>query len=207
VVIGDNTATLVDAGGVAHVADRVVLALPLGPLLGLDYRPGQPRWLARWREARVVAHELKVHAQVDAQEFAALGIRQHIMGFEFPRMTWLLPERSANGKAVLNATAVHRQLALLQEARFRGVQDMDRLLRQRLPLLRTLEVTTRGEDWMTNPLIGGAYTYVPTGSRGSPPVLREGPLVLAGSDYSDYSGWMEGALQSAEAAVTEILRP
>ena len=59
---------------------------------------------------------------------------------------------------------------------------------------------------MTNPLIGGAYTYVPTGSQGSPPVLREGPLVLAGSDYSDYSGWMEGALQSAEAAVTEILR-
>jgi monoamine oxidase len=37
-------------------------------------------------------------------------------------------------------------------------------------------------------------------------VLREGPLVLAGSDYSDYSGWMEGALQSAEAAVSEILR-
>lgn len=206
VVIGENTATLLDAAGVAHVADQVVLALPLGPLLQLDYRPGQPRWLARWGEARVVAHELKVHGQVDAREFAALGIRQHIMGFEFPRMTWLLPEHSANGKAVLNATAVHRQLALVKEARFRGVQDMDRLLRQRLPLLRTLEVTTRGEDWENNPLIGGAYTYVPAGSRGSPPVLREGPLVLAGSDYSDYSGWMEGALQSAEVAVSEILR-
>ncbi|WP_275100299.1 flavin monoamine oxidase family protein [Sedimenticola hydrogenitrophicus] len=206
VMIGENTATLLDAGGVAHVADQVVLALPLGPLLSLDYRPGQPRWLSRWGEARVVAHELKVHAQVDAQEFAALGIRQHIMGFGFPRMTWLLPEHSANGKAVLNATAVNRQLPLLQEARFSGVQAMDRLLRQRLPLLRTVEVTTRGEDWVTNPLIGGAYTYVPAGSWGSPPVLREGPLVLAGSDYSDYSGWMEGALQSAEAAVTEILR-
>jgi monoamine oxidase len=206
VVIGENTATLLDAAGVAHIADQVVLALPLGPLLALDYRPGQPRWLSRWGEARVVAHELKVHAQVDAREFTALGIRQHIMGLEFPRMTWLLPERSANGKAVLSTTAVNRHLARLQEARFRGVQDMNRLLRQRLPLLRTLEVTTRGEDWENNPLIGGAYTYVPAGSRGSPPVLREGPLVLAGSDYSDYSGWMEGALQSAEAAVSEILR-
>jgi monoamine oxidase len=206
VMIGENTATLLDVDGVAHVADQVVLALPLGPLLSLDYRPGRPQWLSRWGEARVVAHELKVHAQVDAQEFAALGIRQHIMGFGFPRMTWLLPERATNGKAVLNATAVNRQLPLLQEARFRGVQAMDRLLRQQLPLLRTVEVTTPGEDWVTNPLIGGAYTYVPAGSRGSPPVLREGPLVLAGSDYSDYSGWMEGALQSAEAAVTEILR-
>jgi monoamine oxidase len=205
-MIGENTATLLDVDGVAHVADQVVLALPLGPLLSLDYRPGRPQWLSRWGEARVVAHELKVHAQVDAQEFAALGIRQHIMGFGFPRMTWLLPERATNGKAVLNATAVNRQLPLLQEARFRGVQAMDRLLRQQLPLLRTVEVTTPGEDWVTNPLIGGAYTYVPAGSRGSPPVLREGPLVIAGSDYSDYSGWMEGALQSAEAAVTEILR-
>lgn len=206
VVIGENTATLFDAHGVAHVADQVVLALPLGPLLSLDYRPRQPRWLSRWREARVVAHELKVHAQVDTREFAALGIRQHIMGLEFPRMTWILPERSASGKAVLNATAVNRQLPLLQEARFRGVQEMERLLRQRLDLLRTIEVTTRGEDWATNPLIGGAFTHVPAGSRGSPPVLREGPLVLAGSDYSEHSGWMEGALQSAEAAVTEILR-
>lgn len=206
VVLGENTATLLDAAGVAHAADRVVLALPLGPMLALDYRPRQPRWLSRWREARAVAHELKVHAQVDAREFAALGIRQHIMGFEFPRMTWLLPERSATGKAVLNATAVNRQLALLQEARSRGVQALDGLLRQRLPLLRTVEVRTRGEDWVTHPLIGAAYTYAPAGSRGSPPVLREGPLVLAGSDYSDDSGWMEGALQSAETAVAEVLR-
>lgn len=206
VVIGEHSATLLDADGVAHVADRVVLALPLGPLLRLDYRPGQPRWLARWGEARVVAHELKVHAQVDTQEFAALGIRPHIMGFEFPRMTWLLPERSANGKALLSAAAVNRQLALLQEARLRGVQAMDRLLRQRLPLLRSLELRTRGEDWMSNPLIGGAYTYVPAGSRGPSPALREGPLVLAGADFSAYPGWMEGALQSAEVAVSEILR-
>jgi monoamine oxidase len=149
---------------------------------------------------------LKVHAQVQVRELAALGVRQHIIGLEFPRMTWLLPERSANGKAVLNATAVNRQLALLQEARSRGVQAMERLLKQRLPLLRTLEVTTRGQDWVTHPLIGAAYTYVPAGSRGLPPVLREGPLVLAGSDYSDHSGWMEGALQSAETAVAEILR-
>jgi monoamine oxidase len=206
VVIGANTATLLDAAGVAHVADQVVLALPLGPLLEMDYRPGQPRWLSRWGEARVVAHELKVHGQVDPGELAALGIRQHIMGFEFPRMTWLLPERSANGKAVLSATAVNQEIPLLQAARFRGVQDMDRLLRQQLPLLRSLAVKTRGEDWEHNPLIGGAYTYAPSGSQGAPPVLREGPLVLAGSDYSDYSGWMEGALQSAEAAVSEILR-
>lgn len=206
VVLGENAVTLLDAAGTAHVAERVVLALPLGPLLALDYRPRQPRWLSRWREARVVAHELKVHAQVDAREFAALGIRQHIMGLEFPRMTWLLAERSATGKAVLNATAVNRQLALLQEARARGVQAMQRLLGQRLPLLRTLEVTTRGHDWVTDALIGAAYTYVAAGSRSLPPPLREGPLVLAGSDVSDHSGWMEGALQSAEAAVAEILR-
>jgi monoamine oxidase len=205
VSLGDDRVTLVDTEGVVHVAHRVVLAMPLGPLLGLDFHPGTPRMVAGWQAARRPGFELKVHAQIQAAELRALGISQFAMGLDFPPMTWTLPETSPDGQVVLNAVARGKALALVQSQRARGSGALEELLRARLHWLRTLRVTTPGADLNSDPLFGGAYAYAPAAAPCAPLPVREHLLTLAGGDFSQSPGWMEGALESAERAVKEVL--
>jgi monoamine oxidase len=205
VVLRGQQIALEDAEGKIHVADHVVLALPLKPLIALAFLPRPPRMVSLWKAARKVAREFKVHAQIELAELEAGGISQHAMGLGFPRMTWTLPEMSSDGRVVLSATAVRQHLPLVQLARARGPKALDALLRARLPLFRTLQVPGSGTDLTADPLIGGAYTYVPAGTSLSPIPVSEDRLTLAGSDFSTHPGWMEGALESAERAVREIL--
>ncbi|HET9598462.1 MAG TPA: FAD-dependent oxidoreductase [Anaeromyxobacteraceae bacterium] len=196
---------LVDAKGSAHFADHVVLALPLRPLSTLEFHPGTPRMVLAWRAARRPAFEVKVHAQIRAAELHALGLSPFAMGLDFPRMTWALPEASPDGEVVLNAMASGAAIPLVQSHRARGAKALEELLRARLPWLRSLHVTTIGESLFSDPLLGGAYAYTPVGAPFAPPPVREHRLTLAGSDLSQQAGWMEGALESAERAVGEIL--
>ncbi len=205
VIFEADRVVLVDQRGLTHVADHVVLALPLRPLLALDFHPKMPRMVAAWQAARRAAFELKVHAQIQAAELQTLGVSQFAMALNFPHMTWALPEISPDGQMVLNAMAIGKAFALVQFQRARGLQGLERLLRERLHWFRTLRVATLGEDLNSNPLIGGAYTYTPAGTPCSPLPIRERLLTLAGSDFSQHPGWMEGALESAERAVQEIL--
>jgi monoamine oxidase len=205
VSIDDERVALVDANGVAHVADHVVLAMPLRPLLALDFHPRTPRMVAVWQAARRPGFELKVHAQIRAAELRALGLSPFAMGLDFPRMTWALPETSPDGQIVLNAMARGEAIPLVQSRRAHGAQALGGLLRGRLNWLRTLRVTTLGEDMNSDPLIGAAYTYTPAGAPCAPLPVREDRITLAGSDLSQHPGWMEGALESAERAVNEIL--
>jgi len=196
---------LLGTDGVAHLADQVVLAMPLHPLSRLEFHPARPRMVAAWQAARRPASELKVHAQLRAAELRALDLSPFAMGLDFPHMTWALPETSPDGDLVLNAMASGQAIPLVQSQRARGRRALEELLRGRLPWLRTLRVVTCGENLNADPLLGGAYTYPPAGAPGAPPPVREGRLSLAGSDLSEHSGWMEGALESAERAVREVL--
>jgi monoamine oxidase len=201
VIFSDERVVLIDETGLTHVADHVVLALPLRPLLALDFQPRMPQMVAAWRAARRPAFELKVHAQIQSAEFHALGISQYAMGLDFPHMTWALPEISPDGQIVLNATASGKALALVQSQRARSSEALEKLLRARLHWFRTLRVATLGENWNSDPLIGGASAYTPAGKPFSPLPVSENLLTLAGSDFSQHPGWMEGALESAERAV------
>ncbi len=205
VILRNERVVLVDNTGTTHVADRVVLALPLKPLSTLNFLPHMPQLIAAWRTARRTAFELKVHAQIQAEEPHALGVSQFAMALDFPHMTWVLPEVSPDGQAVLNATVIDKALALVRSRRAHGSQALEQLLRARLPWLQTLRVATLGVDLNADPLIGGAYTYAPAGRPVSSPPVRENLLTLAGSDFSHHPGWMEGALESAERTVQAIL--
>lgn len=205
IILQDDRVVLIDHRGSTHIADHIILALPLRPLLSLDFQPAMPKLVAAWQAARRPAFELKVHAQIQAAELHRLGISQFAMALDFPHMTWALPEISPDGQIVLSARATGRDLALVQSRRSQGPQALEKLLRTRLHWFQTLHVTTLGENLNADPLIGGTYTYAPAGKPFSLLPVRENRLTLAGSDFSRRPGWMEGALESAEQAVKEIL--
>lgn len=205
VILKHESVILVEDTGLRRVADHVVLALPLKPLLSLHFHPKMPQMVVAWQAARRSAYELKVHAQVRRAELHALGINQFAMALDFPHMTWALPEISSAGRIILNATATGDSLNMVRSRRARGSQALEQLLRSRLHWFRTLRVATLGHDLNSDRLIGGAYTYAPAGQPFSFPPVRENLLTLAGSDFSHHPGWMEGALESAERAVKEVL--
>jgi monoamine oxidase len=74
-----------------------------------------------------------------------------------------------------------------------------------LPQITSFGTRVFTHDFNKDPLIRGTYTYRTTGAPARPKDGREGRLVLAGGDFSTRPGWMEGALESADTAVKEIL--
>jgi monoamine oxidase len=201
----ENEVTLEASDGATWRGSVAVLALPHRPLLQLDIRPGRPSVMERGISCLAVAHELKVHATYRSADLAAQGIQPWIMGFDFPRMTWPSAASSPDGRRVLNAMAVREDIAQVKAATDASPDGLLKLMASRLPQISSFGPSVFAHDFSEDPLIGGAYVYATPGAAPTRLPVRSGPLVIAGSDQSSLSGWMEGALASAESAVKEIL--
>ncbi|HXH61738.1 MAG TPA: NAD(P)/FAD-dependent oxidoreductase [Fimbriimonadaceae bacterium] len=64
-------------------------------------------------------------------------------------------------------------------------------------------ISGRIHDWVEDPFAGGGFPYLPVGEV-KPSVPRGGPVWYAGDWAAEWTGFIEGALESAENAVEEM---
>jgi monoamine oxidase len=179
----ENGVVVRDAGGRAFEGAVAVVCLPLAPLRNLAFDGGAPEPLAARLRVLEIAHEMKFATELHR---GRSDWRPDWPEYAFSPgwVSWRLPEVSADGGFI--------QQSLAWEPDPRAFEKL------------TGPAGSFTHDFATDPLIGGAYAYARSGFD-APGIVRAGRLVFAGADLSEDSGWMEGAVRSAEQAVAAVI--
>jgi monoamine oxidase len=135
--------------------------------------------------------------------FGPEGAAPFTLRGDYPRVTWPTPSRGRDGSRILNTMAVCEDVQELAGVLARGPESVRRLLETRLPEMAPLRGVT-WHDWSQDPLAGGVWIWHRNGAPNVSHPARAGRVVFAGSDLSSHSGWIEGALASAEAATALV---
>jgi monoamine oxidase len=192
---------LVARDGKRRTAALAVFAMSPAAALRVEFAGGLPAPFAERLSALAMGDELKISAIVPGAAAKAVG---YSAADRFPRATWPLPERAADGSFVLNTMAVREDLPTARAAAAGGPIALASFMNSALPEATPFAPRWFTHDWRHDPLAGGAYAFAksPAGLRTGP--VRAGRFILAGGDFSTRPGWMEGALESA-AHVAELL--
>lgn len=189
-------------GGLIRKADLAVFAVSAAALGRIRFLGGTPKSFEERLAGLAMGHELKISAIVPA---AAESVAGFAVADRFPRATWPMPERESDRSFAFNTMAVREDLTAARAAAASGTGGLTRYMAEVLPELAPHQPRWFTHDWQSDPLFGGAYAFAksPAGLATGP--LKAGRFVVAGADFSTLPGWMEGALESAEAALEMIV--
>lgn len=188
--------------GRALRGSRAIVCLPLAVLSKLQYG-GQsrlPEALQRRVDGLAVVHESKAHLEVD---LATSQIHAYSMRSKCPRFLWPLPE-TVNGRTVLNGSWIDHEIGEILRARQGGEPLVRHVFEKAMGQSASSARALPGHDFAKDPLIGLTYTFALTEEAFRGGSVRQGRWIFAGSDFSTLSGWMEGALESAEDALAGL---
>ncbi len=200
-----NGVKLTDAKGALHQADYAAFCLPLKPMRALTFAGAPPAALTARLDAFSTDDEIKVCAEVPASTFAAEGRAEYTFRERFPRVSWRLPEETADGRFVYSTMAFRSDVAELRRAAAYGPDGVANLLASRAPEIAAVKPKVLTYDFASDPHIGAAVSYVraKAGLEGTP--IKDGRIVFAGGDISDAPGWMDGAVGIADAAADMLI--
>ncbi len=187
--------------GLVRTADLAVFAVSAAALDRIRFVGGTPKSIAERLSGLAMGHELKISGIVPAAAEAAAGFA---LADRFPRATWPMPERDPDRAFVFNTMAVREDLPAARAAASAGTGALARYMEEVLPELKAHQPRWFTHDWQSDPLIGGAYAFAKSTAGLATGPVAAGRFRVAGADFSTLPGWMEGALESAEA-VAEML--
>ncbi len=163
-------------GAPAVHARLCALCLPVPVLRRLTWAPTDRARVTAVLSGLTDVQEVKLHCETSASDDATVyrsGPPHHA--------TWAMPQ-TVDGRRVRSAMGFGVDAGALRDARpFAGAADVF------------------GHDFGNDARCGAAYVAATPGARRPTQPLRQGRVVIAGADLSEYPGWMEGALASAEA--------
>lgn len=200
----NNTVNLAFEDGFESVADRAIVTIPPKCLLRVAFSPALP--------------EKQLHA------LHAIGMSRIVkiaLCFESPfweEMDW-------NGSMLFDSLAQQTWHGSLSDKHFLMAyicgEDSRRILQNQNPIesvlgeiesvfpqARTGFLDARLYDWATHPFSLGGFSHIPPGvDPQSLTPLRDphGRVFFAGEHTADWLGFIEGALESAERSVDEVL--
>lgn len=205
VTVREGEIEATDAGGGVWRAQDVVLALPLVPLKRLRFLPRRPALVDAWVNGREVGREVRIHVDYEEAELRRKDLNTTFAGLDFPRVTWASPVRTGPQRRVLSTVSFHDEIDLVRGVvASQGPAGLRSLLCERIPQVTTFGRRVWTADLNADPRIGGTFPYATPGAPATPTRVREGPLILAGGDFSSWPGSMEGALASAVRAAAEV---
>jgi monoamine oxidase len=203
---GDGPVELgTDSGPVAF--DRVVLAVPLPVLAGLDLRPSLPSWKQDSFARAAYGHAAKLHVPLDV---AAADRLPTSATMNVPRRfwSWTATDGTGDTQPVLHSFAGSPSaLAALEveDGPRRWLEELTVMFPD-LPLLPDAALLT---TWTSDPWALGAYSAYGVAARGDDQdVLARpcGSLYFAGEYVGGaFAGLMEGALRSGRRTAADLL--
>jgi len=202
---GDGPVELgTDSGPVAF--DRVVLAVPLPVLAGLDLRPALPSWKQEALGRAAYGHAAKLHVPFDVAEGERVPPSATM---NVPRRfwSWIATDGTGETQPVLHSFAGSPSaLAALgvEDGPQRWLEELAMMFPERALVPAAALLTT----WTSDPWALGAYSADGVAARGDDQDVlarRCGSLHFAGEYVGGaFAGLMEGALRSGRRAATEL---
>jgi monoamine oxidase len=180
-----------------HVFDAAIVTLPPAVLRSLEIRPEPVRWRNAWQSIPM-GRVIKIALHFRSRWWTRVDWHGHVHWDSPLQQLW--PSGSTLLAYVSGADAV------------RWTQSKDPVLEALeqisgvWPQARQEFVEGRMMNWIDDPWSCGGFPIVPPGAAELLPILRQ-PLqrvVFAGDATSDWIGFVEGALQSAERAVNQL---
>ncbi len=187
------------------LADRVVVAVPPGPLRRVEFEPDWPEERARALEAMGRAPIVKVALEFDARFWESPATSGGLMADLPFQQVWV---GGRGGAPVLLAYVVGRQAEAFASDHEAAVQTVLRALAEALPGAVEAFRGGRVHDWVSDPFAQCGFSALTPGAVfDSLPWLREqwGRVHFAGEHTADWLGFVEGALESAERVAKEVL--
>ncbi len=197
--------------GAAYPARRLIVALPPAPAARLDCRPALPNERSRLMGAMPMGRTIKCLALYERPFWRAQGLSGEslshggLCAFTYDNSSVRGEVSALVGFVVGDEASRHRERSPDE----RRARFLDHLAHFFGPAARDAQEVIE-HDWSDEPWSGGCPVGMPPpgvlGRDG--PALRAvvGPLHFAGTETAtEWTGYFEGALQSAERVVGEIL--
>ena len=186
-------------------ADRAIFTVPPGPLLNIDFEPELPDNLrqayARLGSAPCVKVALRFKARFwDAPSHSGSWLTD--LPFQ---QVW---DGGREGEPVLLCYVCGRGAKRLSKVSESAVASTLESLATVYPEAKEEFIEGAFHDWTVDPwALGGFASLSPGSVHGSLPFLRQphGRVHWAGEATADWIGFVEGALESAERSVQEVL--
>ena len=212
----DVTVGYRDRGGLHEIrADRCVCALPFAPLRRVTIATPLLR-AEDGRDPHAPVHGRRALLLPDAQP--VLGARSararsgglNLVGTDtMAGRVWNTSSQQADPRlGMVHAYMFDTEALEFAAYGHRRVAAMRKLMRQLLPGTRGQIVGVAHKAWQEDPWAGGGWGWTQPGElRWMFPAMRqvEGRVHFAGEHTSLWIAWMNGALESAERVVAEIL--
>ncbi|SMD24626.1 flavin monoamine oxidase family protein [Kibdelosporangium aridum] len=186
--------------------DRVICALPFIPLRRVDAVFSQSKMDAIGKLEYMPA--ARTYFQTRTRFWSAEGLGGlNLVASDtaFGRIWNTSSQQRDQRMGMLHSYMMDEQAVRYAE---RGGFEVRRLAERALPGLRGQLVSTVDKVWQWDRWAGGGWALVPPGTLAwMLPVMRqvEGRVHFAGEHTSVWPGWMNGALESAERVVQEVL--
>jgi len=194
-------------------ADRVVCALPFGPLRRVAL--GRPFSAAKMDSIRLLEYmpAARFYAQTRTRFWTKDslgplgGLRLVATDTMLGRIWNTSSQQSDPTLGMLHCYMMDDQATRFAALGSRRERHIRNLLEQALPGSDRQIVRTLTKIWQDDPWVGGGWSMVPVGAlHWMLPAMRraEGRIHFAGEHTSVWPGWMNGALESAERVVREV---
>jgi monoamine oxidase len=186
-----NGVSLSFTDGTSEVFDEAVLTLPPTCLEHLDY-DGPLVW-----HGVGMTPTCKIALLFDRPFWEAQDWSGHLMSDLAIQQAW------AHGNAIVCYINGRGMESIVKQPD--PVESALESLEHVAPQARGHFVAGQLVDWRTDPYSGGGFPYVPPGSRRQSH-SSSGPIRFAGDWTAQWMGFVEGALESAERVVEEMLK-
>jgi len=200
----NNTVTLSFEGGFESVADRAIITIPPKCLLNVAFSPALREEQLNALHAIGMSRIVKLALCFDSPFWEEMGWNGSMLFDSFAQQTW---HGSLSDKPVLMAYICgddSRRILQRQDP----IESVVNEIANVFPRAKTSFLHARLYDWATHPFSLGGFSHIPPSV--SPQTLTSlrdpnGRVCFAGEHTAEWLGFIEGALESAERSVAEVL--
>ncbi len=189
--------------GAKAEADHALLAMPPTTLLDVDFRPQvSPKKLEAW-QAAAYGRVLKIALEFSSAWWIEAGWSGRMLTDRPIMQTWdgTLGERPVLTVYICGRAA--ESWSRFSNPPLGALED----LHAHFPQAKEHFVEGRVHSWTADPFCKGGYSYSPPGFAArhyEHQATLEGRIHFCGEHFAEWTGYVEGALESAERASTEI---